>query len=334
MNVLELTRKLIDIPSVTGDEAAVADFLARTLSEQGFVVTRQTVENGRDNLVAQAGPSPKVILCTHMDTVPPFLPSRDDQDFIYGRGACDAKGIMAAMIAAAQSLKESGVQDVALLLVIAEETSSIGAQKANELNLNSKFIIVGEPTDNRLAHGHKGLVALRLSASGKAAHSAFPEQGVSAIDALLDAIQQVRAIDFGASELGPATLNIGQISGGVAHNVIAESASAVISIRSGLTSETIIEQVRNATDPAITIEIITRSEPQTTLTFDDMESVIMPFGTDIPHLTNFGEPLLIGPGSALDAHTEGEKIEKKQLLEAVEMYKELVQRLRQKTDFR
>lgn len=327
MNALELTRKLIDIPSVTGAEAAIADFLARTLSEQGFVVTRQTVESGRDNLVAQAGASPKVILCTHMDTVPPFIPSRQDDAFLYGRGACDAKGILAAMIVAAQSLKQAGVHEVALLFVVSEETDSIGAKKANELELNSEFIIVGEPTQNRLARGHKGVVALRLTASGQAAHSAFPEQGESAIDKLLDALQDIRGIDFGASELGPATLNIGQISGGVAHNVIAESASAVVSIRSGLTSETIIEQVRKAIDPALSIEPLTRSEPQTTLTFDDMETAVMPFGTDIPHLTNFGQPLLIGPGSALDAHTQGEKIEKKQLLEAVEMYQKLVRRL-------
>lgn len=327
MNVFELTRELIDIPSVTGEEAAIADFLDRYLSKQGFAVTRQAIADNRHNILAQAGHASKVVLCSHIDTVPPFMAARENEDFIYGRGACDAKGILAAMIIAAQSLKESGVNNVALLFVVGEETESIGAKKASELNLNSKFIIVGEPTENRLARGHKGLVALRLSATGKAAHSAFPEQGDSAIEKLLDAIQRLRDTDFGGSELGPATLNIGQISGGVAHNVIPESACAVISIRSGRPSEAIIEQVRVATTPSIATEILTRSEPQKTLTFDDMESVVMPFGTDIPHLKNFGQSLLIGPGSALDAHTEGEKIEKRQLLEAVEIYKKLVKRL-------
>jgi len=203
MNVFELTRALIDIPSITGEEAAIAEFLDRYLSKQEFKVARQPVADGRDNLVAQAGASPKVILCTHTDTVPPFIRATEDNDFIYGRGACDAKGILAAMIVAAQSLKQAGVNDVALLFVVGEETDSIGAKTANELDLKSEFIIVGEPTENRLARGHKGVVALRLTAAGTAAHSAFPEQGDSAIETLLDAIQRLRTAEFGTSELGP-----------------------------------------------------------------------------------------------------------------------------------
>ena len=327
MTLFELTKELINIPSVSGDEQEVADFLADYLKNQRFEICEQKVTGNRCNILATGGQSPGVLLCTHMDTVPPFFSASEDQNFIYGRGACDTKGIIAAMIFSCQNLKESGTSEAGLLFVVGEETDSIGAKTANSLNVQSDYIIVGEPTENKLAIGHKGIVALRLTAQGKSAHSAYPDQGESAIVRLLDALQEIRAINFGESELGQSTLNIGTITGGSAHNVIPHSASAEISVRNVTSSNTILKKINETIGDSITIEVLTRSEPQKMHTIPEFEQTVVAFGTDIPHLKTFGKPLLIGPGSILVAHTPDERIEKRQLAEAVRIYQDLAQKL-------
>jgi acetylornithine deacetylase len=328
VTLFELTKELVNIPSVTGDEAAVAEFVSGYLRRNGFDVSKQPVIEHRRNILATFATKPRVILCTHMDTVPPFIPADEDADYIYGRGSCDAKGILAAMITAGIQLRELNVQDFGLLFLVGEETDSIGAKTSNALHLDSDFIIVGEPTENKLGVGHKGLVAARISTKGKAAHSAVHEIGESAINKLLDILEIIRKTDWGRDVLlGKSSVNIGTLAGGVAHNVVSAEASAQISIRITVASEKALATLNSATDGRAEIEIITRAEPQKLFTLPDFEQTVLPYGTDIPHLKNFGKPLLVGPGTIKVAHTPDERIAKKDLTAAVEIYVKLVQKL-------
>jgi acetylornithine deacetylase len=328
VNLLELTKKLINIPSVTNSEEEIADFLVAYLKSQQFEVREQEIEGRRRNILALLQPNPRVIFCTHMDTVPPFFESKEDDSFIYGRGACDAKGIMASMIWAGQEIRKEGVKEIGLLFVVGEETDSIGAIKAEALNIGSGFIVVGEPTENKMGLGHKGLVTLRITASGKSAHSAFPDLGESAIEKLIDVLQAVRSLDFGEHPTwGRTFINIGKIEGGIAHNVIPDSASAIISLRSGQASDRIIAKIKGEAGQKVTMEILGQSEPQILFTLPGFEQVVLPYGTDLPYLNHFGKKLLLGPGSALVAHTEKDKVGKQELFDAVEIYKKVARRL-------
>ncbi len=328
MTVFDLTKSLVNIPSVTGEEAAVCDFIADYLRGHDFRVQEQVVAGARKNIFASRSPKPRVILCTHLDTVPPFIPASEDETHIFGRGACDAKGILAAMIAAGIQLSERNVRDFGFLFLVGEETDSIGAKTANALKVNSDFIVVGEPTENKLGVGHKGLLAARILTKGKAAHSAVQEMGESAINKLLDSLEAVRTTNWGEDALlGKSSVNIGTIAGGVAHNVVAAEASAQISIRITVPSSRVLEKLESVIAGRGEIEIITRAEPQRLLTLPEFEQTVLPYGTDIPHLKNFGKPLLIGPGTIKVAHTAQERISKKELSDAVEIYVKLVQKL-------
>ena len=323
-----LAKSLVDIPSVTGNEAAIADFLSALLAEEQFDVRSQDVEAGRRNILAVLGDAPAVVLCTHMDTVPGWAAAGEDDLHLYGRGACDAKGIIAAMIVAAGELRNEGLKDFGLLFLVGEETDSIGAKKANLLDPGSRFIIVGEPTGNKLATAHKGVLTLTLTTKGKAAHSAYPERGESATLKLLDVLSDIRSLDFSRDPvLGPTVMNLGQINGGTASNVIPGRAEAVLSFRTGVSPDLVLSGVRSATAGRADIAVRTKSQPQVLFTLPGFPTELMPFGTDIPYLTAFGRPLLLGPGSVLDAHIENERVEKKQLEDAVAIYKELVRRL-------
>jgi len=328
MDVFELTKTLVGIPSPTGSEGALADFISLHLKELGFDVGEQTVEPGRRNLFAAQAARPKVTFCTHMDTVPGDIPPSEDERHIYGRGACDAKGIMAALITTAAELAREGTKDVGLLFVVGEETDSAGAKKANSLDTGSQFLVVGEPTENKLGRGHKGVLTIKVSAKGRRAHSAFPHLGESAVEKLLDALERLRKLDLGEDPvLGRNLMNIGRIDGGSAPNVIPDSAWALISFRTAVSPEAILDRAAGAVGAGGEIEIITKSLPQVLFIVPGFEETVLPYGSDIPYLKSFGKPMLIGPGSALDAHTEGEKIEKKQLLDAVEIYKRLARKL-------
>jgi len=328
VTIYELTKALVNIPSITGHEGEIADFVSSYLKSQDFDLKEQIIEEGRRNILATAGSKPRIILCTHMDTVPQYFAASEDEYYIYGRGACDAKGIMASMIWAAQELKKDGLTEIGLLFVVGEETDSIGAKMANSLRVGSRFIIVGEPTENKLGIGHKGLLTFKVIAKGKAAHSACPELGESAIEKLLDALQRIRVLDFGKDPvMGKSVLNVGTIKGGVAANVVANHASAEVSIRSALPTKQVLRKVKAVVNRKVLIEVLMQSEAQRLFTVPGLEQIVLPFGTDIPHLKSFGKPLLLGPGSFLVAHTEREKIEKRQLSEAVEIYENLVRKL-------
>jgi len=330
MNVFELTRELINIPSLTGDELAVGQYLARFLGERGFRVERQEVAPDRFNVIATTGASPRIVLSTHMDTVPEFIEFSEDDEFIYGRGSCDAKGIIAAQIFAAERLRAEGIEDIGLLFTVDEERGSIGAAAANKHSLarECRYLINGEPTDNRLAAGTKGAVQVSIVTEGRAAHSAYPEAGESAIEKLLDILETIRNWEWPEDGyFGATTCNIGVLEGGTRPNVIADSARAELQLRLGID----IEQVKRVLEAAVgtrgRLEYASANNPMRLFTVPGFEPCIVRFATDIPYLPAWGRALLIGPGSILDAHTDHERISKRELNQAVELYVDLVKRL-------
>ena len=333
MRLFELTRELIDIPSVTPDEERVGLRLYELLSEvcarHGGAAERHEVEPGRWNVFAAFG-EPVVTLSTHMDTVPPFFASSEDDEFIRGRGACDTKGIIASMIVAAEELLAEGVRDFGLLFVVGEERNSAGALYAAAHPRGSKYIINGEPTENRLALGSKGALRYEIIARGRMAHSAYPELGESAIEKLLDVLNAVRQVQLPVDEvLGPSTLNIGIISGGRAPNVIPDEARAEIFVRlvcdSGPTRKLLEEAVGNRAELKFVLEI-----PAVRLkAVEGLPTTVVAYTSDIPAFAgNWGEPLLYGPGTIHVAHTLDERVPKQQLIEAVAGYKKLVKQLK------
>jgi len=328
MNVFELTRELISIPSISGDEKQVVEFLADYLERAGFEVELQDAAPGRPNVYARRG-EPDVVLSTHTDTVPPFVTYSEDDEFIYGRGACDAKGIIAAMIKAGEALIASGVSGFGLLFVVGEEAGSPGARAANSIPNRSRYLINGEPTESKLALGSKGALRAVLRARGRAAHSAYPERGESAIEKLLDVLNDLQRAELPSDEtLGATTLNIGVIKGGVAANVIPADAEAELMFRVVTSSESMKCQVENVVGSRAEIEYTFECDPVFTERVDGFETAVVSFTTDIPLLTNWGKALLFGPGSILDAHTAGEKISKRELTAAVDVYEQMVIRLK------
>src|ERR1700737_899902 len=325
MKLFELTRSLVDIDSTTGLEKQVANLLMSTLSplaaRYAGQIERIPVEPGRENIYVSWG-APIVTLSTHMDTVPPFFASHEDQDFIWGRGSCDAKGIIASMIAASEKLLAAGTHNFALLFVIGEERNSAGAKAAAAHPRGSRFLINGEPTENRLALGSKGALRYELIARGKLAHSAYPELGHSAIHTLLDVLQDIRRIPLPHDPLlGDSTLNIGTICGGHAPNVVADEARAEIMFRTVGN----VSSIRAALPAAIAGRAQAREVSHTSAlhlsSFNGLPTTVVSFATDIPYLgAHWGQPFLIGPGSIHVAHTADEHIAKKSLVEAVEIY--------------
>jgi acetylornithine deacetylase len=286
------------------------------------------VEEHRDNIFVRFG-EPVAVLSTHMDTVPPFIPSSEDDDNIWGRGACDTKGIIAAMLGAAEQLLTAGKRNFGLLFVVGEERNSAGALLAAGTPRGSRFIINGEPTENKLVLGCKGALRFEIAASGRMAHSAYPELGESAIEKLLNALERIRRLPLPVDELlGPSTLNIGTIQGGRAPNVIPDEAKAEVFIRIVGDVTGLRQQIKAAAQPdAIATEVL--MIPAVHLgTLDGFETTVVAFTTDIPAFNGaWGEPYLIGPGSIHVAHTKHEHIPKAQLLEAVTLYRTLIERL-------
>lgn len=330
MNPFTLTRQLIDIPSLTGAEKSVGEFLATHLASLGYGVERQEIADDRFNVIATTGESPRIVFSTHMDTVPPFIASSEDGDYIYGRGSCDAKGIVAAQIFAAEQLRQSGMHNVGLLFTVDEELSSLGAQAANKHSLarECRFLINGEPTDNRLATGTKGALRLIITTDGRAAHSAYPEAGESAIEKLLDVLEDIRLIEWpGDSFFGDTTCNIGVLNGGTRPNVIPDHARAELQIRLA----TDIEQVKPLVEQAVAgrahVEFLSAHDPVRLFSVDGFDDCVVRFTTDVPYLSNWGKALLLGPGSILDAHTEHERIAKSELERAIDLYVTLANKL-------
>lgn len=338
---IQLTRQLVDIESTTYHEAPAGEFLSSFLTRQGYEIERQAVpqpdpartpgggSGPRFNVYAhKQGINPAVVLSTHMDTVPPFLgPCREDATHLYGRGTCDAKGIIAAQIAAADKLREQGI-DVGLLFVVGEERDSAGAKVANENPRGSRFLINGEPTDNRLALASKGCLRVELYAHGKMAHSAYPELGDSAIDKLLAALGAIHELELPVIEgIGDTTLNVGLISGGRAPNVVADKAEAHILVRLVGPAAPIREAILNACKDRCDVEFSLELPFVQMRALEGFDTMVAKFTTDIPSLTTWGEPFLLGPGSIHVAHTPDEKISKQELIDCVDLYIRLVRTL-------
>ncbi len=329
-DAVALARALVNIPSANADEAAVADFLASYLAERGWKVERQEAAPGRPNLFATTGAPARVVFSSHLDTVPPYVPAREDAEFLHGRGACDAKGIVAAQVVAAERLRAAGVRELGLLFVADEEQDGRGARAANRhpRARECRWLINGEPTENKLATGTKGSLRLRLTAEGKSAHSAYPELGHSAIDDLLAVLAELRAARWPEDPVfGETTCNIGVIAGGTRPNVIAAAAHADLQIRLVGPVEPIREIVERAARGRARVDVLTTIPLVRLATVPGFETALVRYATDIPNLTNWGTPLLLGPGSIHVAHTPEERIAKAELLRGVELYEQLVRAL-------
>ncbi len=328
---LALARRLIGIPSPTEQEREVGNFLHDELVRLGYACRIQDVTPGRFNVFASAGGRPRVVLNSHTDTVPPWFAFSEDEEWIYGRGACDTKGVIAAMIAAGERLREGGFNDFAFLFVVGEETDSIGAKSANVAfnDLGSEYVVVGEPTESAFARASKGALTIFAAFDGKAGHSAYPERGDSAISKMIAAIAEINAADWGTHEiLGKATANVGVVRGGEKPNIIAGSAECQMMFRTAGDPEAVraeVEAMLAKHDGRITMS--RGNAPQFMHVPDGMPSKVVAFNTDVPWLTALGKPLLFGPGSIMDAHGPDEKIGKKDLLEAVQTYHDTVRKL-------
>ena len=331
-NIVELTRALVDIESITNNEEAVGsfllDYLSRLAGRTGGRAERCEVEPHRFNVLAQWG-EPVVTLSTHMDTVPPFFPSREDEEFVWGRGSADAKGIIASMTAAAEGLLDAGIRNFALLFVVGEERNSAGAYAAARSPRGSRYLINGEPTENKLALASKGVLRYEIVAQGKLAHSAYPELGESAIEKLLDALGRVRAIRLPQDDLmGPCTLNIGTISGGRAPNVIPDAAMAEIAIRLVGDPEPVRVAINKAVAGTAEAREILCIPPIRFEALDGFATSIVAYTTDIPAFAgSWGKPLLIGPGNIHVAHTNEERVAKRELAEGARLYQRIAQEL-------
>jgi acetylornithine deacetylase len=340
---IDLTRRLVNIESTTYHEGHVGAFLHELLEGQGYEVERTPVaqpdlantpgagDDERFNVyAAMQGVTPDIVLSTHMDTVPPYFPCREDDDFLYGRGACDAKGIIAAQIAATDRLRAGGVK-AGLLFVVGEERDSAGAAEANLHPKGSRFLINGEPTDNRLALASKGALRVELRAKGRMAHSAYPELGESAIDKLVAALHDLLAMPLpfepSLGEDGHSTLNIGLLQGGRAPNVIADKAEAHLLVRLVGPSDELREEILRAVGDRAEVRFSLDLPFVRMRQVGDLPTMVAKFTTDIPSLTAWGEPFLLGPGSIHVAHTPDEKIRKAELLEAVDLYVDLASHL-------
>ena len=326
---IDLTRALVALETPTGHEGPAVDLLAALLGRLGYRVTRQPVTPGRENLYAWREP-PVVVFSTHLDCVPPYLPLREDDTYLHGRGSCDAKGLAAAMVSAAEQLAESGERRVGLLFVVGEENGSDGAAAAAGLNPKGRFLINGEPTENQLSIGQKGTLKAVIGATGRAAHSAYAEAGHSAITPLLDALERIRRIPLPTDPmLGPGTLNIGIIQGGVAPNVFAPSAHAELLFRTVEPSGALRTAVTAAAGTGVTVSFPTElpfyknpSPPPTGWT-----TTVVSYASDLPFHTAWGEGYQLGPGTIRVAHTSDERIAKAELLEGVRLYVKLARDL-------
>jgi acetylornithine deacetylase len=331
LDPISLAARLIDIPSPSGHEAEVARALVPVLEEAGLRVSLQPVAGDRVNVLAEAGGGePEVVLCTHLDVVPPHIPARREGEWLYGRGACDTKGILAAMVAAAAELTAAGTDGFALLLVVAEETDSIGARAADGWrDWRSRWVVVGEPTGSRFARGQKGALKAELTAAGRAAHSAYPERGEDALTKLLPVLADLQALDWGEDPmLGRGTLNIGELHAGVAANIVPPSARAALMVRVVDSLADCRQRLEQAVAGRAEIVPGLANEPQRLFVPEGRPETVVAFNTDVAFLPRLGRPLLYGPGSILDAHGDGERIRVDDIRAAVAVYRDLVRELR------
>jgi acetylornithine deacetylase len=327
LSLVDLARALVDIDSTTGREGEACAWLASHLRGRGFRVTEQPVSGGRTNVLALLDPKPAVVLSTHVDCVPPFFPSRVEGGTLYGRGACDAKGALAAQVTAAERLRESGEERVGLLFVVGEERGSDGAAAANLVSPGPAFLVNGEPTESKLAVATRGALRVKLRAAGRAAHSSQPQLGVSAIDLLVDALVALRGIELPEDpELGRTFYVTGLISGGIAPNVVSPSAEAELNFRTIGPGDAVLERLAPLR-AKVSLETVIEVPPVRMRTLPGFATEAFAFTTDVPLLDRWGVPLLFGPGSVRDAHTDGDRVALAELEAAVLAYERIARAL-------
>jgi len=328
IDLVAFARSLVDIDSTTGKEAEAGEWLVRMLRGRGYEVTKQPVADGRFNVFARLDKTPRVVLSTHFDCVPPFIPSREEGGVLFGRGACDAKGILAAQLGAAERLRTLGERQIALLFVVGEEHGHEGAQVANtHAPSGVEYLVNGEPTDNRLGSATQGMLRVRLHAEGRAAHSAFPEFGESAIDKLLDALMVIRGLGLPEDPLlGRTHYSVGLIEGGVAPNVVSAHASADLLFRIVGAAEPVLATLA-VVEGLVTVEHVLDVPAFRMHIVPGFETAVFAYTTDVPLLGNWGTPILLGPGSIHVAHADEEHVAIDELHEAVGLYERLVMRL-------
>ena len=320
-------RGLMDLDSTTGREQAAGAHLADALRALGWDVRVQPVADGRGNVLATVG-EPEVTFSTHFDCVPPFLPSRLEGGRLVGRGACDAKGILAAQVAAAERLRAAGERRVGLLFVVGEERGSDGAKAANTLPNRSRFLVNGEPTELRLGTATRGGLRVRLHAAGRAAHSGYPELGESATEKLLDCLETLRRAEWPEDPvLGRTHFNIGLLSGGVAPNVIPPAAQAELFFRTVGDAEEIRRRLAALVGGRVRLEETAHVPLVRLHTVPGFATAVFSYATDVPFLSNWGTPLLYGPGSIHVAHTDHEHLDLDELRAAVDGYVRIATRL-------
>ncbi|HTU99839.1 MAG TPA: M20/M25/M40 family metallo-hydrolase [Luteitalea sp.] len=327
IDVVGLTRRLVDLDSTTGQEAVVCALVGEVLEQRGYQVRRQVVTDRRVNLLATAG-TPEVVFSTHMDCVPPFSASRVDGDRIHGRGSCDAKGILVSQLAAAEALRAAGETRVGLLFVVGEERGSDGAMVADELSTGvTRFLVNGEPTEGKLAIGHRGACRVKLTARGRAAHSGYPHLGESAIEKLLDALQLVRRMDLPVDAvLGPTQVNIGSIAGGLAPNVVAPEATADLLFRIVTPHQDVLAALK-AVEALVEVEYVYHVPSLHMATVEGFDTEVVGYTTDAPLLNAWGTRLMYGPGTIHVAHTDHESVAIADLHRAVEDYQRIARSL-------
>lgn len=319
-NKIILLKQLISIPSETGNEKEICDFIFNLLKKEGFAVEKIAVEKGRFNIIAKIG-KPKVYFQAHLDTVPPFIKFKEDKNFIYGRGACDTKASAAAMITAALNNLKQGKKDFGLIFTVGEEVDFSGVKKLSKYSF--PFVVVGEPTSLKIINAHFGILVFKITAKGKAAHSSIPEEGVNAIELLLEGIKEIKKV-----KIFPETiLTLAKIDGGIADNIVPEQSSALYSMRispndkkdyfvefkSILPKNIMFEEILN-------VSAVKNNIPNK-LSFVKVGEVLK----GSTELTFFKKGVILGPGNIKYAHGSDEKIDKKELREAVSIYSKIIE---------
>jgi acetylornithine deacetylase len=324
---VDLLHELVAIPSVTGAEAGVIDFFEERFRGRGWPVETIEVSPGRRNVFLRRGP-PRVVLTTHVDTVPPYFEPRRRGALLFARGACDAKGSLSAMVVALERVL-ADTNDAALLLLVGEERGSDGALAANRhAPAGVEFLVGGEPTENRFVAGSKGCLRISIEVRGRAGHSSSAESGSSAVPPLLDFPDAVRRLDFPEDPtFGQTTMNVGVLEAGTAPNVTAERARAEVLFRTGVPVEQLLSRIQPLAKPPVTLQVPYRSDPIRFRLPKGLQGEIVSFACDLPLLPAWGQPILVGPGSISEAHSADEKVDLSQIEEAVALYEGLVRSL-------
>lgn len=327
--MLNFLLDILRFNSTSGSENELAMYISDKYKPKNANSEIQVTDNGRLNIFFSYG-EPKIIFCSHLDTVPPYFQPQKNGDIISGRGSCDAKGQIAYLFEAFKQLKSEGHTNIGMLMVSGEEDGSQGAIRANKDLIDCNYIIIGEPTENKLIKASKGNLLVKVNFKGKSCHSGYPQNGDSAVEHMISFFNRLNSIDFPEDTvLGKTTYNIGKVESSNAHNVVSNSAECKIFFRTTFATNEILKKKLNEIKyNNIEFEFIYGDEPLNFYTIDGFKTDVVSFGTDAPAFTNVKNKILYGPGSILDAHTDKEYVKIEGLHTAVEdvklIYKKII----------